>query len=134
MKETEKNKQIHYVKYSSTAGVIEAEGESNFAPNGKKKTRKNFKRRCSLNLVPNSVQNVFQMDKRVNDIPVRQRVCAEALRYGKIAQSVFAKREELEPTGWSAEQRQGWRAGVRGHRAQNARKVPATSNFSSKKH
>ena len=30
-------KQIHHVKYSSTVGVIEAEGESNFAPNGKNK-------------------------------------------------------------------------------------------------
>ena len=50
---------------------------------GRTKTRKTFKRRCSLNLVPKSVQNVFQMDKRTNDIPVRQRVCAEALRYGR---------------------------------------------------
>lgn len=68
---------------------------------GRTKTRKAFKRRCNLNLVPNSVKNVFQMDKGMNDIPVRQRVCAKALRYGKIAQSVCAKRERLEPTGWS---------------------------------
>lgn len=68
---------------------------------GRTKTRKAFKRRCNRNLVPSSMQNVFQMDKRMNDIPLRQRVCAKALRYGKIAQSVCAKRERLEPTGWS---------------------------------
>lgn len=101
---------------------------------GRTKTRKTFKRRCSLNLVPKNVQNVFQMDKRMNDIPVRQRVCAEALRCRKIAQRVFAKREELEPTGWSADQRQERRAGARCCGAQSAREVPVTSSFSSKKH
>lgn len=84
---------------------------------GRTKTRKTFKRRRDLNLDPNRVQSVFQTDKRMTDIPVRQRVCAKALRYGKIAQSVFAKR-----TNWMVcEQRQEGRAGVRCSRARNAR-------------
>lgn len=66
---------------------------------GRTKTRKTSKRRINLNLVPNSVQNVFQMDKRIKEIPAGKRVGAKALRYGKVAQSVFGKCEQFQITG-----------------------------------
>lgn len=66
---------------------------------GRTKTRKTSKRRINLNLVPNSVQNVFQMDKRIKEIPAGERVGAKALRYGKVAQSVFGKCEQFQITG-----------------------------------
>lgn len=43
---------------------------NNFAPKGKEeKTIKTSQRRCNLSVVPNTMRKVFQLAKRVKEIP-----------------------------------------------------------------
>lgn len=74
---------------------------------GGKRTRNSSQRRCNLNLVPNSMQKVFQMDKRVKEIPVGGKVPAKALRHEKIFQSVFGKHEQVQLTGRPVSDKRG---------------------------
>lgn len=70
-----------------------------FPKMGGKKTRKSSQRRCHLNLVPNSMQKVFQRHKKEKEIPAGGKVCAKALGHEKIAQTVFGKHERVQLEG-----------------------------------